>query len=58
MTPLVSVSCGGLGMNDYLTVFCVVVMLIACILITIGTKYGHGREVEDINSPFMPRARK
>jgi hypothetical protein len=49
---------GGLGMDDYITVLCVVVMLVTCILITIGTQYGLGRGMEAIDSQFIPRALK
>ncbi|RYN29003.1 hypothetical protein AA0114_g12423 [Alternaria tenuissima] len=49
---------GGLGMDDYITVFCVVVMLVTCILITIGTQYGLGRRMEAIDPPLIPRALK
>ncbi|KAJ4355065.1 hypothetical protein N0V95_003283, partial [Ascochyta clinopodiicola] len=48
----------GLGMDDYITVFCVVVMLVTCILITIGTQYGLGRRMEAIDPPLIPRALK
>lgn len=49
---------GGIGMDDYITVFCVVVMLITCILITVGTQYGLGRKMEAIDPPLIPRALK
>lgn len=49
---------GGLGMDDYITVFCVVVMLVTCILITIGTQYGLGRRMEAIDPSLIPRALK
>ena len=45
-------------MDDYITVFCVVVMLVTCILITIGTQYGLGRRMEAIDPPLIPRALK
>jgi hypothetical protein len=48
----------GLGMDDYITVPCVVVMLVTCILITIGTQYGLGRGMKAIDSQFIPRALK
>lgn len=34
---------GGLGIDDYITLACLVVFLITCIFITIGTGYGLGR---------------
>jgi hypothetical protein len=49
---------GGLGMDDYITVFCVVAMLVTCILITIGTQYGLGRRMEAIDPSLIPRALK
>lgn len=49
---------GGIGMDDYITVFCVVVMLITCILITIGTQNGLGRRMNAIDPPSIPRALK
>ena len=49
---------GGVGMDDYITVFCVVVMFVTCILITIGTQYGLGRRMEAIDPPLIPRALK
>jgi hypothetical protein len=49
---------GGLGMDDFITVFCVVVMLVTCILITIGTQYGLGRRMEAIDPQLIPRALK
>ncbi|KAJ8106394.1 hypothetical protein OPT61_g9567 [Boeremia exigua] len=49
---------GGLGMDDYITVFCVIVMLVTCILITIGTQYGLGRRMEAIDPTLIPRALK
>lgn len=49
---------GGIGMDDYITVFCVVVMLVTCILVTIGTQYGLGRRMDAIDPPLIPRALK
>ena|SRR5690242_7952961 len=49
---------GGLGMDDNITLFCVVMMLVTCILIKIGTQYGLGRRIEVINPPLIPRALK
>jgi hypothetical protein len=49
---------GGLGMDDYITVICVVVMLTTCILVTIGTQYSLGRRMEAIDTASIPRALK
>ena len=49
---------GGLGMDDYITVFCAGVMLLTCILIAIGTQHGLGRRMEAIDPPLIPRALK
>ncbi|GKU06342.1 integral membrane protein [Fusarium langsethiae] len=47
---------GGLGWDDFITAFCVVVMLVTCIMITIGTHYGLGRRLEDIDPTLIPGA--
>lgn len=49
---------GDLGMDGYITVCCVIVMLVTCILITIGTQYGLGRRMETIDPPLIPQALK
>ncbi|CAG7563106.1 unnamed protein product [Fusarium equiseti] len=49
---------GGLGWDDFITAFCIVVMLITCIMVTIGTHYGLGRKLEDIDAALVPDALK
>ena len=49
---------GGLGWDDFITAVCIVVMLITCIMITIGTHYGLGRKLEDIDVALVPDALK
>ncbi|KAF7561194.1 hypothetical protein G7046_g2952 [Stylonectria norvegica] len=36
---------GGLGSDDYITVFCVLITLVTCIVITIGSSHGLGRHM-------------
>ncbi|CEF77524.1 hypothetical protein SNK03_005388 [Fusarium graminearum] len=47
---------GGLGWDDFITAFCVIVMLVTCIMITIGTHYGLGRRLDDIDPTLIPGA--
>lgn len=49
---------GGLGWDDGITVFCIVVMLVTCILITIGSHYGLGRHMADLPNEDIPKALK
>ncbi|RGP61074.1 integral membrane [Fusarium longipes] len=49
---------GGLGWDDFITAFCVIVMLITCIMITIGTHYGLGQRLDDIDPALIPSALK
>ncbi|KAL6917389.1 hypothetical protein ACHAPO_010114 [Fusarium lateritium] len=49
---------GGLGWDDFITAFCVLVMLVTCIMITIGTHYGLGRRLNDIDPALIPGALK
>ncbi|KAG8671943.1 hypothetical protein FPOAC2_05305 [Fusarium poae] len=49
---------GGIGWDDFITAFCVVVMLVTCIMITIGTHYGLGRRLDDIDPALIPGALK
>lgn len=49
---------GGFGWDDFITIICVVVMLITCVLISIGTGYGLGRRMETIDPALIPRALK
>ncbi|KAK4107681.1 hypothetical protein N656DRAFT_840245 [Canariomyces notabilis] len=39
---------GGLGLDDYITLACLVVFLATCILVTIGSHYGLGKHFETI----------
>ena len=39
---------GGLGFDDAITVFCVIVMLVTCVLLTIASHYGLGRRMNTI----------
>ncbi|KAM5346419.1 hypothetical protein ACJ41O_009424 [Fusarium nematophilum] len=49
---------GGLGWDDYITVFCVAVMLVTCVFVTIGSHHGLGRHMEDIDPVLVPEALK
>ncbi|KAK3997892.1 hypothetical protein QBC44DRAFT_392196 [Cladorrhinum sp. PSN332] len=49
---------GGLGLDDYITLFCLVVFLVTCILITIGSKHGLGKHVKDVHPEKIPEAMK
>ncbi|KAF4461219.1 integral membrane [Fusarium albosuccineum] len=49
---------GGLGWDDYITIFCILVMLVTCIFVTIGSHYGLGRRMEDIDPTLIPEALK
>lgn len=39
---------GGLGLDDFITVFCAVVLLVTCILVSIGSHYGLGRHMRTL----------
>ncbi|KAJ4253407.1 hypothetical protein NW762_010565 [Fusarium torreyae] len=49
---------GGLGWDDFITAFCILVMLVTCIMITIGTHYGLGRRLGDNDPLMIPQALK
>ncbi|KAH9906186.1 hypothetical protein F4778DRAFT_635747 [Xylariomycetidae sp. FL2044] len=38
----------GLGADDYITLLCLAVFLVTCILVTIGSHYGLGRHMTDV----------
>ncbi|KAH8178136.1 hypothetical protein LIA77_03218 [Sarocladium implicatum] len=48
----------GLGLDDYITILCNIVLLITCVLVTIGSHYGLGRRMEDLDDEQIPRALK
>lgn len=39
----------GLGLDDYITVFCLALSLVVCILVTIATDFGLGKHAYDLN---------
>ncbi|KAB5585701.1 hypothetical protein GE09DRAFT_34086 [Coniochaeta sp. 2T2.1] len=49
---------GGLGLDDYVTVGCLAVFLLTCILITQGSKHGLGRHMETLDPASIPLALK
>ncbi|KAH6886867.1 hypothetical protein B0T10DRAFT_75666 [Thelonectria olida] len=40
---------GGLGADDAITIFCVVITFVTCIIVTIGSHYGLGRHMETLS---------
>lgn len=38
----------GLGLDDFITIGCLAVMMVTCVLITVGTHYGLGQHMEDL----------
>ncbi|KAL2258298.1 hypothetical protein VTK26DRAFT_8434 [Humicola hyalothermophila] len=49
---------GGLGMDDYITLFCLAVFLVTCILLAIGSHYGLGKHYDDVPPENIPHALK
>ncbi|KAI1141669.1 hypothetical protein F5Y05DRAFT_373383 [Hypoxylon sp. FL0543] len=39
----------GLGLDDYITVFCLILSFVVCILVMIATEYGLGRHMYDLD---------
>ncbi|KAI4870983.1 hypothetical protein F4820DRAFT_401032 [Hypoxylon rubiginosum] len=39
----------GLGLDDYITVFCLILSLVVCVLVTIATGYGLGKHVYELD---------
>ncbi|KAL2267368.1 hypothetical protein VTJ83DRAFT_4645 [Remersonia thermophila] len=48
----------GLGWDDYITLFCLIVFLATCILITIGSSYGLGRHMNTLEPAQISLALK
>ena len=48
----------GLGLDDYITVGCLVVFLLTCILITQGSEHGLGRHMKTLDPKSIPLALK
>lgn len=49
---------GGLGLDDYITVGCLVVFLVTCILISLGSRHGLGRHMATLDPESIPLALK
>lgn len=49
-------STSGTGLDDYITVLCNVVLLVTCVLITIGSHYGLGKRGDDLDPAVIPKA--
>jgi hypothetical protein len=49
---------GGLGVDDFITIFCWIIFLVTCILITIGVSYGLGRHMSTLAPEQIPQALK
>ncbi|KAK4193744.1 hypothetical protein QBC35DRAFT_510976 [Podospora australis] len=48
----------GLGVDDYITLFCLLVFLITCILITLGSQHGLGRHLATLDPEDIVPAAK
>ncbi|KAI1380240.1 hypothetical protein F4677DRAFT_254315 [Hypoxylon crocopeplum] len=48
----------GLGLDDYITIFCLVLSLVVCILVTIATGYGLGKHAYDLDNESKKNALK
>ncbi|RDW78255.1 hypothetical protein BP5796_06107 [Coleophoma crateriformis] len=49
---------GNLGLDDYITVGCVGIILLTCILVTIGSHYGLGRHIKTLGAADSVQALK
>ncbi|EMR61661.1 putative integral membrane protein [Eutypa lata UCREL1] len=49
---------GGLGLDDFITIGCLLVYLATCILITIGSHYGLGKHYDDVPDEHLEMALK
>ncbi|KAI1396773.1 hypothetical protein F4819DRAFT_117511 [Hypoxylon fuscum] len=48
----------GLGLDDYITVFCLILSLVVCILVTIATGYGLGKHYYELDEDQQVNALK
>ena len=49
---------GNLGLDDYITIFCIVILLLTCILVNIGSQHGLGRRMHTLEPPQRIEALK
>ncbi|GAB0137980.1 hypothetical protein EsDP_00006230 [Epichloe bromicola] len=49
---------GGFGLDDYITVFCVLVLLVTCVLVTIGSSHGLGRHMAALEPEQIVQANR
>ncbi|KFY59634.1 hypothetical protein V496_05588 [Pseudogymnoascus sp. VKM F-4515 (FW-2607)] len=49
---------GSLGADDYITIVCVAILLLTCILVSIGSHYGLGRHMATLDPPDIVQALK
>ncbi|KFX94286.1 hypothetical protein V495_07729 [Pseudogymnoascus sp. VKM F-4514 (FW-929)] len=49
---------GSLGADDYITIFCVAILLLTCILVSIGSHHGLGRHMASLDPPDIVQALK
>ncbi len=49
---------GGLGLDDFITIGCLVVFIASCVLITVGSRYGLGKHIEDVPKEDVATALK
>ncbi|KFY18804.1 hypothetical protein V493_08334 [Pseudogymnoascus sp. VKM F-4281 (FW-2241)] len=49
---------GALGIDDYITIVCVAILLLTCILVTIGSHHGLGRHMSSLDPPEIVQALK
>lgn len=49
---------GNLGLDDYITTVCVAILLLTCILVTIGSHYGLGRHMVSLEPADIVQALK
>jgi hypothetical protein len=47
---------GGIGLDDYITVFCVLVLLVTCVLVSIGSSHGLGRHMSTLTPEEIVQA--
>lgn len=49
---------GSIGLDDYITIFCVLVLFVTCVLVDIGSTYGLGRHITTLKPPEIVQALK
>lgn len=49
---------GGIGLDDYITIFCVLVLLVTCVLVNIGSSHGLGRHMKTLEPEQIVQANR